>query len=150
MNNINLSLALTSALSLLRNTSISDTIRDEIQRAIESGLSSSDRGCSESTYRMNLTLKSVPVKEKIRCIAAVRNTLLWGLKDSKEFVDVVLGKLDLESTGLESYDSAGYWSPVYKGGTPNTLTERTELVRDLAAQLSEMGCEVYTDTYNCT
>jgi len=145
MTNINLSLALTSALSLLRNTSISDTIRDEIQKAIENSLSPSDRGCSEPTRHMNLTLKSVPVKEKIRCIAAVRNTLLWGLKDSKEFVEVVLGKLDLQST-----DSAGYWSPSYKGGTPNTLTERTELVRDLAYQLSEMGCEVYTDTYNCT
>ena len=147
MNNINLSLALTSALSLLRNTSISDTIRDEIQRAIESGLSPSDRGCSEPTYRMNLTLKSVPTKEKIRCIAAVRNTLLWGLKDSKEFVDVVLGKLDLSSN---VYNDSGEWAPTYRGGTPNTLTERTELVKDLAYQLSEMGCEVYTDTYNCT
>ena len=146
MNNINLSLALTSALSLLRNTSISDTIRDEIQRAIESGLSPSDRGCSESTYRMNLTLQSVPVDNKIKCIAAVRNTLLWGLKDSKDFVDVVLGRLDL-SNG--AYDDNGNWAPTYKGGTPNTLTERTELVRDLAYQLSEMGCEVYTDTYNC-
>jgi len=149
MTNINLSLALTSALSLLRNTSISDTIRDEIQKAIEIGLSQCDSNV-KPTRHMNLTLKSVPVKEKIRCIAAVRNTLLWGLKDSKEFVDVVLGKLDLESPGIESYDSAGYWSPVYKGGTSNTLTERTELVKELAARLSEMGCEVYTDTYNCT
>lgn len=146
MNNINLSLALTSALSLLRNTSISDSIRDEIQRAIESGLSPSDRGCSESTYRMNLTLKSVPVDNKIKCIAAVRNTLLWGLKESKDFVDVVLGRLDASA---DMYDNEGNWAPVYKGGTPNTLTERTELVRDLAYQLSEMGCEVYTDTYNC-
>lgn len=147
MNNINLSLALTSALSLLRNTSISDTIRDEIQKAIESGLSQSDRGCAESTYRMNLTLKSVPVDNKIKCIAAVRNTLGWGLKDSKNFVDVVLGKLDLEAGG---YDDMGYWAPRYINGTPNTLTERTELVRNLAYQLSEIGCEVYTDTYNCT
>jgi len=149
MINVNLSLSLTSALSLLRNTSISDTIRDEIQRAIEIGLSQCDSDV-KPTRHMNLTLKSVPVKEKIHCIAAVRNTLLWGLKDSKDFVDVVLGKLDLESPGIESYDSAGYWSPVYKGGTPNTLTERTELVKELAKQLSEIGCEVYTDTYNCT
>jgi len=147
MNNINLSLALTSALSLLRNTSISDTIRDEIQRAIEIGLSPCDRGCSESTRHMNLTLQSVPVKEKIRCIAAVRNTLLWGLKESKDFVDVALGKLDL---GAGVYDDNGYWAPKYINGTPSTLTERTELVRELAARLSEMGCEVYTDTYNCT
>ena len=148
MTNINLSLTLTSALSLLRNISISDTIRDEIQRAIEIGLSQCDNGLKPTRY-MNLTLQSVPVKDKVRCIAAVKNTLLWNLKPSKEFVDVVLGKLDLKSTG--SYDSAGYWSPVYKGdGTPNTLTERTELVKELAKQLSEMGCEVYTDTYNCT
>ena len=146
MNNINLSLALTSALSLLRNTSISDTIRDEIQRAIEIGLSECDSNV-QSTRHMNLTLQSVPVKEKIRCIAAVRNTLLWGLKDSKEFVDVVLGKLDLSSN---VYNDSGEWAPTYRGGTPNTLTERTELVKDLAYQLSEMGCEVYTDTYNCT
>lgn len=150
MTNINLSLALTSALSLLRNTSISDSIRDEIQRAIESGLSPSDRGCAESTYRMNLTLQSVPVNNKIKCIAAIRNTLLWGLKESKDFVDVVLGRIDLENGGAGVYDSNGNWAPVYRGGTPNTLTERTELVRDLAYQLSEMGCEVYTDTYNCT
>jgi hypothetical protein len=149
MTNINLSLTLKSALSLLINDSISNAIRDEIQKSIEVAMSDCGRGV-QSTRHMNLTLQSVPVKEKIRCIAAVRNTLLWGLKDSKEFVDVVLGKLDLESTGLESYDSAGYWSPVYKGGTPNTLTERTELVTELAKQLSEMGCEVFTDTYNCT
>jgi ribosomal protein L7/L12 len=147
MTNVNLSLALTSALSLLRNTSISDTIRDEIQRAIEIGLSPCDRGCSESTRYMNLTLQSVPVKQKIRCIAAVKNTLLWGLKESKDFVDVVLGKLDV---GAGKYDNEGYWEPKYINGTPNTLTERTELVRELAARLSEMGCEVYTDTYNCT
>jgi len=146
MNNINLSLALTSALSLLRNTSISDTIRDEIQKAIENSLSPSDRGCSEPTRHMNLTLKSVPVKQKIRCIAAVKNTLLWGLKESKDFVDVVLGKLDV---GAGKYDNDGYWEPKYISGTPNALTERTELVRELANQLSDMGCEVFTDTYNC-
>lgn len=146
MTNINLSLALTSALSLLRNTSISDTIRDEIQRAIESGLSQHDSEV-KSTCHMNLTLKSVPVKEKVRCIAAVRNTLMWNLKPSKEFVDVVLGKLDL---GAGVYDDNGYWAPRYINGTPNTLTERTESVRELAARLIEMGCEVYTDTYNCT
>jgi hypothetical protein len=146
MNNVNLSLALTSALSLLRNTSISDTIRDEIQRAIEIGLSQCDNGL-KPTFYMNLTLKSVPVKEKVRCIAAVRNTLLWNLKPSKDFVDVVLGKLDL---GAGAYDDNGYWAPKYINGTPNTLTETTERVRDLAKQLSEMGCEVYTDTYNCT
>jgi ribosomal protein L7/L12 len=148
MNNINLSLTLKSALSLLTNNSISDTIR-EIQQSIEAAMSRC--GCGvESTHNMNLTLKSVPVQEKVRCIAAVRNTLLWGLKPSKEFVDVVVGKLDLENGGAGVYDSNGYWAPVYRGGTPNTLTESTQRVRDLAAQLSEMGCEVYTDTYNCT
>jgi hypothetical protein len=146
MTNINLSLTLKSALSLLTNNSISDTIRDEIQQSIEAAMSGC--GCGvKSTYYMNLTLQSVPVKEKVRCIAAVRNTLLWNLKPSKEFVDVVLGKLDL---GAGVYDDNGYWAPKYINGTPNTLTERTELVRELAARLSEMGCEVYTDTYNCT
>jgi hypothetical protein len=146
MTYINLSLALTSALSLLRNTSISDTIRDEIQRAIEIGLGQCDNGLKPTRY-MNLTLESVPVKDKVRCIAAVRNTLLWNLKPSKEFVDVVLGKLDL---GAGTYDDNGYWAPKYINGTPNTLTERTELVKELAKKLSEMGCEVYIDTYNCT
>jgi hypothetical protein len=146
MTNINLSLTLKSALSLLTNNSISDTIRDEIQQSIEVAMGQC--GCGvKSTRHMNLTLQSVPVKEKIRCIAAVRNTLLWNLKPSKEFVDVVLGKLDL---GAGTYDDNGYWAPKYINGTPNTLTERTELVRELAARLSEMGCEVYTDTYNCT
>jgi hypothetical protein len=146
MTNINLSLTLKSALSLLINDSISNAIRDEIQKSIEVAMSDCGRGV-QSTRHMNLTLKSVPVKEKIRCIAAVRNTLLWNLKPSKEFVDVVLGKLDL---GAGTYDDNGYWAPKYINGTPNTLTERTELVRELAARLSEMGCEVYTDTYNCT
>jgi hypothetical protein len=95
---------------------------------------------------MNLTLQSVPVKQKIRCIAAVKNTLVWGLKESKDFVDVVLGKLDV---GAGKYDNDGYWEPKYISGTPNTLTERTELVKELASLLTDMGCEVYTDTYNC-
>jgi ribosomal protein L7/L12 len=144
MNTINLSLDLASALSLLRNTSISSAIRDDIEKACLRSVGIND--CSKSTRYMNLTLQSVPVKQKIRCIAAVKNTLVWGLKESKDFVDVVLGKLDV---GAGKYDNDGYWEPKYISGTPNTLTERTELVKELASLLIDMGCEVYTDTYNC-
>jgi ribosomal protein L7/L12 len=145
MTNINLSLTLKSALSLLTNNSISDTIRDEIQQSIEVAMGQCGCGVKSTRY-MNLTLQSVPVKQKIRCIAAVKNTLVWGLKESKDFVDVVLGKLDV---GAGKYDNDGYWEPKYISGTPNTLTERTELVKELASLLTDMGCEVYTDTYNC-
>jgi ribosomal protein L7/L12 len=145
MTNINLSLTLKSALSLLTNNSISDAIRDEIQQSIEVAMS--DYRCEvKPTRYMNLTLKRVPVKQKIRCIAAVKNTLVWGLKDSKDFVDVVLGKLDV---GAGAYDDDGYWSSKYIDGTPNTLTERTELVKELANLLTDMGCDVFTDTHNC-
>jgi ribosomal protein L7/L12 len=145
MTNINLSLTLKSALSLLTNNSISDAIRDEIQQSIEVAMSAYRCEVKPTRY-MNLTLKRVPVKEKIRCIAAVKNTLLWGLKDSKDFVDVVLGKLDV---GAGKYDNDGYWEPKYISGTPNTLTERTELVKELANLLTDMGCDVFTDTHNC-
>jgi ribosomal protein L7/L12 len=144
MKTINLSLDLASALSLLRNTSISSAIRDDIEKACLQSVGIND--CSKSTRYMNLTLQSVPVKQKIRCIGAVKNTLVWGLKESKDFVDVVLGKLDV---GAGKYDNDGYWESKYINGTPNTLTEHAELVRELANQLSDMGCDVFTDTYNC-
>jgi hypothetical protein len=77
----------------------------------------------------NVTVKSVPQDNFISAIRIIRNYTRWGLKDTKDFLDVVRGPW--LSTGS------------YAGGRPNTLT--VTFGRDaiaLAEELRGIGCVV--------
>lgn len=130
MNTINLSLSITAALSLLRNVTVADNIRDEIENAIASSFG---KGYSPTSRYLDLTVSSVIPRNKIKCIAAVRNALRWGLKESNDFIKAVLGVPDYTD---------GYDTEKYMGGTANTLTGPADAVESLAKELSELGCVV--------
>ena len=77
----------------------------------------------------NVTVKSVPQDNFVSAIRIIRNYTRWGLKDTKDFLDVVRGPW--LSTGS------------YAGGRPNTLT--VTFGRDaiaLAEELRGIGCLV--------
>jgi hypothetical protein len=77
----------------------------------------------------NVTVKSVPQDNFVSAIRIIRNYTRWGLKDTKDFLDVVRGPW--LSTGS------------YAGGRPNTLT--VTFGRDaiaLAEELRGIGCVV--------
>lgn len=93
----------------------------------------------------NLTIKHIPVDNFISAIRVIRNTMVWTLRDTKEFCDVVRGKWQ---TVGEHYDELQQryvedWG--FRGGKHNTLTAPPNVIRSLADELTKLGCEVVTD-----
>ena len=88
----------------------------------------------------NVTVKSVPQDNFISAIRIIRNYTRWGLKDTKDWMDVVRGSW--QSAG--HYENGTYVSTgSYSGGRPNTLT--VTFGRDaiaLAEELRGIGCVV--------
>ena len=66
---------------------------------------------------------------RIPCIKAIRLHSGWGLKEAKEWTDVLVGK----------YDARGFWM---SGGESNTITLKTpEAAETLLRDLTNLGCE---------
>lgn len=137
MNAVTIKLTVHAALELLTSAAVSPTTRDEIKQSIIQSWSSANPALSRTTKYLNLTLKTVSPMHKIRCIAAVRNNLGWGLKESKDFVESVLGKQEMYGVGP------------YLGGAAASLTGLTDDINSLANELMQLGCEVVTDTWGC-
>jgi hypothetical protein len=77
----------------------------------------------------NVTVKSVPQDNLISAIRIIRNYTRWGLKDTKDFLDVVRGQW--LSTGS------------YAGGKSNTLTVTFGVdAIAMAEELRRIGCVV--------
>ena len=113
-------------ISLAANPSCSGDLYERLVSAIE-------RAANEG--KINVTLRSMRPDAMIPCIKALRLATGWGLKESKEFCDIVRGKSD------------GYGNGFY-GGTANTVTLKADAGRELAKQWKELGCDVITDTFN--
>jgi len=87
-----------------------------------------------------VTINHVPTDKFIPVIKIIRNYTRWGLKDTKDWLDVVRG--EWVSTGY--YDNGAYVSSgQYANGKPNTLTVRfgAEAIA-MAADLRSLGCTV--------
>ena len=136
MNNITLKLTINAALELLVNSTISPELRTDIQNSILLAFNTAGQVKWPTTKHLGLTLQSVPHDYRVRTIAAIRNQLGWGLKESKDFVDVVTGKYD--------YDLGKYIN-----GTPNSLYALNQDIKELKESLERMGCEVFVDTWGC-
>ena len=68
---------------------------------------------------------------RIRCIKSIREHTGWGLKESKDWTDVIVGH----------YNERGFWSG---GGQKNTITLKTpEEAEALLRDLVGLGCEGY-------
>lgn len=128
---INVNMNVREAITLITSGEISNELCEQIIKAIEEKCGS----VTTASGNLNLTLKSFPDDRRIRVIKSIRTNTGWGLKESKEFCDVVSGPLKLNSTGAYSFS----------GGTPNTLTDRKDIIENLNKELVSLGCETYVD-----
>jgi ribosomal protein L7/L12 len=141
MDTIALTLSITNALLLLRNVTLPLDVRDDIATAIENAFKG--RGLNVgNTNRLNLTLRCVPKDHKVRAIAVFKNTLGFGLREAKDFVEIVLGK-----DGY--YNNDHRWKDGV-AGTPATITGAKADVLKAVKELENLGCEVVVDDYGCS
>ena len=89
--------------------------------------------CGEHGNNMVITVSSINPENMIPCIKALRNHVRWGLKEAKDFFDVVRGRYYASSTDT-------HYS--YRDGRPNSLTLPTATANKLATELRALGCIV--------
>ena len=121
---INIGMTIREAIAMASSSSCTGDMYERIVAAIENA-------CNESTT--NVTLRWFPSHQMIPAIKALRLATGWGLKESKDFCDVVRGR----------YLQDG----VYTGGTANTLRLSSEKARDLVAGWKALGADVMTDNW---
>jgi hypothetical protein len=83
--------------------------------------------CGE--LKVIMTVRYVPRDSFIPCIRIIRSHLGWGLKDTKDFLDVVRG-------GWSSIEND------YVDGQPNSLTNDSDVIIKIASELRSQGCTV--------
>ena len=122
---INVSLTVREALWILSKIESYDTIYDKISLAFEDALRVNRNKTVTITGGMTLD-------NRIHCIKAIRHYTGWGLKEAKDWSDVLVGGW--------KYDTFVPATP----GTKNSLTLSTpEAAENLLRDLVEKGCEGY-------
>jgi hypothetical protein len=118
---INLQLSVREAMNLATNCNLE--IYERIVNAFEVALGVNQR-------RMVTITGGMTTDNRIRCIKAIRQHTGWGLKEAKDWTDVIVGY----------YDQFGKWRV---GGTnQNTMTLKTpEAAESLLCDLIDLGCE---------
>ena len=120
---INLQLTVREAMEL--SFYAREDIRERITQAFEVALGVNQRCTVTITSGMNMD-------NRIGCIKAIRLHSGWGLKESKDWTDVLVGGW--------KYDK---WYPA-KTGTTNSLTLKTpEAAENLLNELVRLGCQGY-------
>jgi hypothetical protein len=124
---INLQLTVREALTLATHSSLSGDMYDKIVTAFEVAL-----GVNQG--RSVTITKGVTLDNRIPCIKAIRNHTGWGLKESKDWTDVIVGR----------YDDSGRWLGPNCGDWNNSVTLKTpEAAENLLRDLVALGCEGY-------
>ena len=122
---INLQLTVREALWILSKIESYDTIYDKISLAFEDALRVNRNKTVTITGGMTLD-------NRIHCIKAIRHYTGWGLKEAKDWSDVLVGGW--------KYDTFVPATP----GTKNSVTLSTpEAAENLLRDLVEKGCEGY-------
>ena len=117
---IKLELTVREAMNLASNCSLD--LHDKIVTAFEVALGVNQR------RRVTIT-GGMSTDNRIMCIKSIRQHTGWGLKESKDWTDVIVGR----------YDSYGVW---INGGDKNTVTLKTpEAAENLLRDLAGLGCE---------
>lgn len=127
---MSISISVRDAIALLTGGEASNDVCENIIKSLE-------EKCGKTTVPtgdLNLTLKSFPIDRRIRVIQAIRTNIGWGLRESKEFCDVVSGPYD-----FNNHSSVG--------GAPNTLTASKDCVDRLNKALVSLGCETHVDSW---
>jgi hypothetical protein len=76
-----------------------------------------------------MTVRYVPRDSFIPCIKIMRSHLGWGLKETKDFLDVVRGGWNSEHND-------------YLDGKSNCLTKGSDIIVKMASELRSQGCTV--------
>lgn len=119
---INLPLTVREAMDLA--TRCEANIYEKIIVAFETALGIDKRDCITITGGMS-------TNNRIRCIKHIRAITGMGLKEAKDWTDVLVG----------SYDDAGRW---LNGGQKNTMKlPNNEAACELLRLLTDEGCEGY-------
>ena len=136
-----IALSLSAALTLLRNAATPEWIKEEIESSVEKAAATFPAPAMCETATLTLNRVCAPDINKIKCIAAVRNNLGWGLKEAKDWVEIVIGKAD-HSRGY--YNDMGEWVPsvTYSGGVPASLVGPKRSILDLEKALHSLKCDV--------
>lgn len=122
---ISVSLTVREALWILSKIESYDTIYDKISIAFEDALRVNRNKTVTITGGMNLD-------NRIHCIKAIRLHTGWGLKEAKDWSDVLVGGW--------KYDTFVPATP----GTKNSITLSTpEAAENLLRDLTALGCEGY-------
>jgi hypothetical protein len=80
-------------------------------------------------FKVVMTVRHVPRDNFIPCIKILRSHLGWGLKDAKDWLDVVRGR-------WSSYENE------YVDGKSNCLTKESDVIVKMASELRSQGCVV--------
>ena len=123
---ISIDMTIREMISLASNPSCTGDLYERIVKVLE-------KACGECN--VNVTLRSMRADSMIYAIKALRLATGWGLKESKDFCDVVRGKSD---------GNGYFW-----GGTANTVTLKADAAHQLVKEWKAIGCDVMTDTFNC-
>jgi hypothetical protein len=154
---INVEMTVREAVDLIGNTLNHPELRERMIKALET---------VAGDGRSTLTLHSFPQDRKISCIKAIRNGMQWGLKESKDWIEVVQGErvysrpvtISTDEDPVNDWDYAEFGGRSHHfeavptryeefewvGGKPNTLTAPTATVVEIAAELRAVGCVVTT------
>jgi hypothetical protein len=108
----------------IANTAGND-LHDRIVTALEVALGVNQRCKVTITGGMS-------TDNRIPCIKAIRLHTGWGLKESKDWTDVIVGHYNVVN---------GFWMG---GGNKNTVTLKTpEAAENLLRELAGLGCDGY-------
>jgi hypothetical protein len=122
---IKLELSVREALWILSKIESYDTIYDKITLAFEDALKVNRNKTVTITGGMNLD-------NRIHCIKAIRLHTGWGLKEAKDWSDVLVGGWKYDTFVPATH------------GTKNSITLSTpEAAENLLRDLTEKGCEGY-------
>jgi hypothetical protein len=122
---INISLTVREALWILSKIESYDTIYDKIALAFEDAL--------KIDNRCNVTIAGgMNTDNRIPCIKAIRAATGMGLKDAKDWSDVLVGGW--------KYDK---WIPAAPGTKQSITLKTPEAAENLLRDLTALGCEGY-------
>jgi len=119
---ISIEMSVREALLVYESATHNIPLREKVAQAIERATVH-----TSFTEEASLTVYSIDHKKFIDCIKVFRGVTRWGLKESKEFFDVIRGEWKWDH---------------YSGGTRNTLGgfSRSDCEK-LYDQLRSLGCD---------
>jgi hypothetical protein len=108
------------------------TVREAVALAIHTNAEMYERiihaleaKCGE--LKAVMTIRHVPRDNFIPCIKVIRSHLGWGLRETKDFLDVVRGGWDSVMND-------------YVDGKPNSMTNHSDVIIKIASELRSQGC----------